>query len=186
MIDVTSVRREDLLDLQTYEEQRDEIRRHMFQVKGARRIHVGDCLMFLFENHETVRYQVLEMMRAERLFQPGDLDRELRTYNALLGGEGELGCTLMIEIDDPAVRRVRMREWRDLPDRLYVALEDGRRVRPAIDESQRDAEQLSAVQFLKFDTGGEIPVAIGSDFETLTVEAQLSDAQRGALRADMM
>ena len=74
------------------------------QAKDARRVHVGRHLTFLFENHETIRYQVQEMTRAERMVKEADIRHEIDTYNELLGQGGDLGCTLLIEIDDPAER----------------------------------------------------------------------------------
>jgi hypothetical protein len=179
------VRRDEIVDLQRYEEGRDAFRTRVFAVKAARRVHLGEVLTFLFENRDTVRYQVQEMIRAERLWRDEDIQRELDTYNELLGGEGELGATLLIELEDPAERARLLRLWRDLPEHLYALLEDGRRVRPRVDERQRDAERLSAVQFLRFPTGGAVPVALGSDLKGLAAEARLSDAQRAALAEDL-
>ncbi len=180
-----AVSRESILDLQRYEEQRNAIRAHIFEVKAARRIHLGDYLTFLFENAETIRYQVQEMCRAERLWKDEDVERELRTYNALLGGAGALGCTLLIEITDARERGPKLQAWRDLPEHLYAVLEDGSRVRPRFDEGQRDLERLSAVQFLLFDTQGTVPVALGTDFAPLAGEVALTEAQRAALAADL-
>jgi hypothetical protein len=83
------------------------------------------------------------------------------------------------------VRRERLRAWRALPERLYARLDGGRLVRPSFDDRQRDLERLSAVQFLKFDTGGEVPVALGSDLPGLAVEAGLTADQRAALGEDL-
>jgi hypothetical protein len=182
---VRRITADDLLDLMEYEVRRDEIRQAIFAVKASRRIHVGEALTLLFENTETIRYQVLEMMRAERLFRPEDIEREIDTYNELLGDDGELGATLMIEIDDKAERDEKLTAWRDLPDHLYVLLADGRKARPTIDERQRDDVRVSAVQFLKFDTGGRVPVAIGCDFPLYTAETVLTETQRAALEADL-
>lgn len=122
-----AVARESILDLQRYEERRDEIRKHIFEVKAARRVHLGNYLTFLFENADTIRYQVQEMCRAERLWKDADIERELRTYNALLGGEGELGCTLLIEITEAAERAPKLQAWRALPEHLYAVCRTARR-----------------------------------------------------------
>ena len=83
------VLREELLDYVTYAERRDEIRARVLELKRPRRVHVGDELTFLFENRETVRYQVQEMMRVERIVREADILHELQTYNELLGGPGD-------------------------------------------------------------------------------------------------
>src|SRR5262249_19603110 len=96
--------------------------------KEARRVHVGEHLTLLFENRETVRYQIQEMMRTERLVKEAEIQHEIDTYNELLGGPGELGCTLLIELDDPELRREKLQEWWSLPEEIYLVLEDGAHV----------------------------------------------------------
>ena len=110
------VTRSEIVDFQTYNDRRDAIRKQVLEIKRPRRVLVGDCLNFLFENTETIRYQVQEMMRAEKIVREKDIQHELDTYNELLGGTRELGCTLLIEIDDPAVRAERLKEWLSLPE----------------------------------------------------------------------
>jgi len=182
---MTPVRRSELVDFQTYEDGRTEFRREAMAAKAARRVHVGEHLTFLFENTLTIRYQIQEMMRAERIVRERDIQHELETYNAVLGGPGELGCTLLIEIDDLAERAERLKEWYELPAHLYARAEDGTKVRPAFDEDQRGDGRLSSVQYLKFSMQGRAPVALGADLPGLTIEAALNDEQRAALAADL-
>ncbi|HZS33379.1 MAG TPA: DUF3501 family protein [Methylomirabilota bacterium] len=179
------VRRSELLDLRTYERVRDDVRREVIATKQARRVHVGAHLTFLFENHRTVWYQIQEMLRAERITDEAAIEHELRTYNELLGGPGELGATLLIEIEDPAVRAVKLQAWRDLPSYIYARFEDGRRVRPAFDPRQVGTDRLSSVQYLRFPTGGEVPQALGVAWPGEEQEAALTPAQRAALAADL-
>jgi hypothetical protein len=182
---VRKVRRGEILDLPRYEAARPVLRQRILGVKARRRVHLLGALTFLFENPETIRHQVHEMIRAERLVREDQVRRELDTYNELLGGPGELGATLLIEIDDPEERKGKLTAWRALPERLYALLEDGRCVRPRFDERQRDRARLSAVQFLAFAVGGEVPVALGSDLPGLSGEARLTEDQRAALREDL-
>jgi hypothetical protein len=179
------VRREELMDLATYERARAEIRAAVLEAKKPRRIHVAGVLTFLFENTATIRYQIQEMIRAERITGEAEIRHELDTYNGLLGAPGELGCSLLIEIPDPADRDVKLREWLALPGHLYAKLEDGTKVRPTFDPGQVGADRLSSVQYLKFAVGGRAPVALGSDLPQLAVEAALSPEQRAALAADL-
>jgi len=179
------VERKELLDYQTYSDGRNALRDAVMKAKEPRRIHVGDALTFLFENHQTVRYQIQEMMRVEHIVKEADIQHELDTYNALLGDDGELGCTLLIEIDEEEARAKKLRQWRALPEHLYLKLDDGRMVRPTYDKQQMDDERLSAVQFLKFEIGAAKPIALGSDLPQLTVEAALSAAQQAALLDDL-
>ena len=179
------VERSEILDYQTYEDRRGAFRREVMAAKTRRRIHAGECLTCLFENRLTIRYQVQEIMRAERIARERDILHELDTYNALLGAEGELGCTLLIEIDDPQERAVRLREWYRLPEHLYARMEDGRKIRPLFDEAQRGTDRVSSVQYLKFPVRGETPIAIGADHPSLTAETLLTIDQRAALREDL-
>jgi hypothetical protein len=178
------VRREELLDLAAYERSRGEIRAAILEAKRLRRVHVG-ALTFLFENTATIRYQIQEMVRAERMMREEELRHELDTYNELLGGPGELGVSLLIELPDPAERDVKLREWLELPAHLYLRLEDGTLVRPRFDPRQVGTDRLSSVQYLAFDVKGRAPVAAGSDLPALRVEALLTQEQRDALAADL-
>ena len=179
------VRREEILPLDAYERARAEIRPAILEAKRPRRIHVGEHLTLLFENTATVRYQIQEMVKAERMTREEDIRHELETYNELLGGKGELGATLLIEITEPADRDAKLRAWLGLPAHLFLKLEDGTKVRPTFDPRQVGEERLSSVQYLKFDVRGRVPVAAGSDLPALPLEAPLSPEQREALRQDL-
>jgi hypothetical protein len=182
---VKRVLRAELLDFATFEDQRAALMPRVLAEKAARRVHAGEYLTFLFENANTLRWQIQEMMRAERMVRERDIAHELETYNELLGGPGELGCTLLVEIEDERERAEKLRRWVALPDHVYARLEDGRRVPARVDDRQRILEKLSSVQYLKFPVGGAVPVAIGCDFAELRAEAVLTPEQRDALRADL-
>lgn len=179
------VDRSELLDFATYTDRRDEIRDLVQLEKALRRIHVGEYLTFLFENAHTMRYQVQEMMRVEQLVRESSIQHELDTYNALLGGDNELGCTLLVEVEDPVLRDEMLVQLLTLPDHLYLELEGGVRVRASIDEEQRSRGRLSTVQYLKFDVGSRAPLAVGCDHPELTAQTMLTPAQRAALQADL-
>jgi hypothetical protein len=182
---VRPVTREELLDYQTYGDRRDRIRAEILPIKARRRIRVGPHLMVLFENRDTVRYQIQEMMRAEQIVREDAIRHELATYNELLGGPGELGATLLVEVEDPAERALRLAEWRNLPGRLYLRFADGSQAFARFDPRQIDEQVLSSVQFLTFACGGQIPVAVGTDFPPLAAETRLTDEQRHALAEDL-
>jgi hypothetical protein len=181
------VLRSEIVDYQTYEDLRPEIRQRVMKEKEDRRIHLGPHLTFLFETHATIRYQVQEMMRAEQIVREADIQHELDTYNELLGATGELGCTLLIEIDDPLARAEKLLRWPDLPKHLYAKLEDGTKVRPSYDERQIGEGRLSSVQYLKFRVGSRAPFALSCEHSDpeLRSEVLLTDAQRAALQADL-
>jgi hypothetical protein len=180
-----AVRREEILDLATYERSRAEIRAAILEAKRLRRVHVGGVLTLLFENTATMRYQIQEMIRAERMQGEPEIRHELETYNELLGGKGELGVSLLIELPDPAERDRKLREWLELPRRLYLLTEDGEKIRASFDARQVGDDRLSSVQYLKFDVRGRVPVAAGSDLPQLQAETPLAPEQRAALAADL-
>jgi len=179
------IRRSDIVDYQTYDEIRTEFRARAMAEKDRRRIHVGPCFTFLFENELTLRYQIQEMMRAERIVREKEILREIETYDALLGKWGELPCTLLVELDDPTERELNLRRWRDLPEHIYLRLPGGGLVRPSIDEGQRDAHRISSVQYLKFPVGDKIPVALGIDLPGISSETIFTEEQRATLSEDL-
>ncbi|MBL9099343.1 MAG: DUF3501 family protein [Myxococcales bacterium] len=179
------VERAEILDFVTYGEQRAEIQATALAAKRLRRVVVADCLTFLFENAVTMRYQILEMIRTERIVREKDIQHEIDTYNELIGQDGELGVTLLIGIESPAERDEKLRRWVDMLPHVYVRLADGTRVRARWDERQISRERLSSVQYLKFAVGGRAPVACGVDFAgELVGETALSDEQQAALAGD--
>jgi hypothetical protein len=180
------VKREELQDWQTYKEGREQTRPRAMKAKESRRVHVGAHLTFLFENADTARYQVQEMMLAERIVKEADIQHELETYNEMLGGPGELGASLLIEIEDPNDRDAKLKAWTELPNTLYLELEDGTKIHPTVDPRQISEEgRLSSVHYLKFNVGGRVPVAVGCELKAHEARTQLSAEQRSALASDL-
>ena len=114
------------------------------RAKDERRVHVGPHLTFLFENHETIRYQVQEMMRSRADGEgSGHPPRDRRPTTSCSGGPGEVGCTLLVEIDDPAVRAEKLAQWLALPKHLYVKRSDGKKAYARYDERQVGETRVS-------------------------------------------
>ncbi len=191
------IERSEILDHQTYAERRDVTRAMVMDVKRRRRVHLGPHLTFLFENQTTIRYQIQEMVWTERIVREADIQHEIDTYNALMGGPGELACCLLIEIEAEAERRRWLREWRALPGHIYLRCQQrpastdhaASVIRAAFDPAQASEDQLSSVQYLRFCMGSLRPIAIGCDLPALAgprpLEARLSDEQREALARDL-
>lgn len=177
--------RSDLLDYMTYGEQREKIRAAALSAKSVRRILVDEYFTFLFENRETVRYQIQEMMRAEQIVKEHDIRHELDTYNELIHPRGTLGCTLMIGIDDHAERDEKLRSWMGLNETIYAKMPDGSTVRPTWDARQVGEGRLSSVQYLAFEFGDRAPTALGIDMPGIESETELSESQREALQRDL-
>jgi hypothetical protein len=179
------VKREEILSNAVYQEQRTHLRSDVLAIKERRRIHVGSYLTFLFETADTMRYQIQEMLRIEGRSEEEAIIHELKTYNELLGDGGELGCTLLIEIDDALQRDIVLRKWRDLPKYIYLQLENGEQAKAIYDERQIGEDRLSSVQYLKFNCGDHKPIGIGISHPALEVEQDLTSDQKEALAADL-
>ncbi|MBG55937.1 MAG: hypothetical protein CL935_02255 [Deltaproteobacteria bacterium] len=179
------VTRQEVMDFVTYEDLREKFREKIMMIKELRRIDVAGVLSFLFENTDTVHYQIQEMIRVERIVKEIDIQHEINTYNELLGRSGELGCTLLIEIDNSQEREEKLTQWLDLPNHLYLRLEDESKIRASFDERQIGDSRLSSVQYIKFNTGGKTPVAIGSDLPQFNAETVLTADQKKALAEDL-
>jgi len=183
------VREQQLSDIvagRAYEDGRAEVRRRVLEeLAPPRRVHLGDHLTLQFENTETLLYRIQEVARAERLTRDAELEREIDTYGALVGGDGELGLTLLIEIADPDERPGLLAEWAPLVDHVYARLEDGETAYATRSPRDPGEDELSSVHYMKLDTGGRTPIALGSDWEGYRVEVALSEAQRAALSADL-
>ena len=181
------VQRSEIVDYQTYTETREETRPRILGEKKLRRLHVGEHLTFLFENHDTIRYQIQEIMRTERIVKESDIQHEIKVYNELIGDDGELGCTLLVEIATEEGRAELLERWMGLNPSLYLKLASGDQVVPTWDDRQIGETRLSSVQYLKFDTKGETPVAIGCRFDDprLFGEVALSSATKDAFEHDL-
>ena len=142
---------QELLSAADYEEQRTEIRQGIIALKKRRRITVGDYITLVFENRETVLFQIQEMLRTERIFAPEKIQEECDVYNALLPGTDELSATLFIEITDPD----KIQELLD----SFQAIDESNTVGIAVGEHQIFAnfeaghskeDKISAVHFVRF------------------------------------
>lgn len=143
---------DDILDLRAYERVRDDFRREVIDLKKRRRVHLGGIITVTFENATTMRWQIQEMARAERMMRDDQIEHEVETYNDLIPGPGELSATLFIELDD----EWKLREWLPrlvgIQDAIVIRLPDGSTVRGFDPDDDRLTRQdvTSAVHFLKF------------------------------------
>jgi hypothetical protein len=135
----------EIKDLAEYELERETWRPQVMALKERRRVRVGDHLTFLFENRETVRYQIQEMLRIERIVKPAEVAHEVETYNELIPAAGELSACLLIEYETPEERDVRLRELLGLENHVWLADAKAR-----FDDRQISTDRISAVQYVKF------------------------------------
>jgi len=144
---VRKIRRDEVLPLGAYEEVRDRFRNRVIAVKVHRRVGVGDRVTFVFENRDTMLFQIQEMLRAERITGEREIQAEIDVYNDLLPGPREISATFFVEITD----KERIREDLHGLVGLEVALVLGaRRILARFEEGRATPEKLSAVQYLRW------------------------------------
>ena len=143
----------EILNLYDYEKVRDARRRAVIALKSDRRVGVGRYLSFVFENHETVWFQIQEMVRAERIVDEARIAEEVDVYNTLLPRPGELAATMFIEIGDAAQIRPVLDTLLGIDVGDHVRLEVGSHPIPGVFEAGHSDEglgKLSAVHFVRF------------------------------------
>jgi hypothetical protein len=176
----------EILSLTDYDQKRDSMRTQIFKIKDERRVQIKPHLTFLFENHDTILYQIQEMLRAEKQEGKQEIAHEIETYNELIGERGELGCTLMIEIEDPAERAVKLTQWLDLLPHIYLKTARGSKIAPQYDPRQVGESRISSVHYLRFKIGDQIPQAVGCSHALLSSEMSLTPIQAAALCKDLV
>ncbi|MCP3987021.1 MAG: DUF3501 family protein [bacterium] len=172
---------------------RPMLRKAILAHKNARRLAVGNQMMLLFEDRETVRWQVLEMCRVEGLRDPEAIQHELDTYNKLIPAEGELSATLFIEITEPAEIRLGLDQLLGIDECL--ALRIGQDVLPArFDEKQTNQDHISAVHYVRVTVPPEasaalarpdIPAAVEIDHRSYRARTELGSEIRDQMVLDL-
>ena len=184
-----------ILPYDQYEKLRPLLRALFIAEKDRRRLAVGEHVTLLFENAQTVWYQVQEILRTERISSEAAIAHELDAYNELLPGPNELAATLLIEFTDPAQREERLRQLAGLENQLYLLIGD-RRQPARVDLRQVSPERVSAVQFVRFGLGGidaggfatqaaQGQIAVEITHPAMTVRAPISGALAAALAQDL-
>lgn len=141
----------DVISLADYETRRPTIREEIIALKKRRRISVGPLVTLVFENRRTLRFQIQEMIRAERIVEPANVQDELDVYNALLPQPGELSATVMIEITDEGRMKELLDSFQnfDRPGTLAIRVQD--HAACAEFEAGHSKEgKISAVHFVRF------------------------------------
>jgi hypothetical protein len=143
----------EILNLYEYERVREERRRAIIALKAERRVSLGRYLSFVFENRDTVWFQIQEMIRAERIVDDAKIAEEIAVYNSLLPRPGELAATMFIEIEDSARIKPVLDAMLGIDTGGHVRLQVGAHVVPGVFEAGHSDEELgklSAVHFVRF------------------------------------
>jgi hypothetical protein len=141
----------ELISFEQYERQREAFRAKIIALKQRRRISLGPLITLVFENRDTLRFQIQEMIRAERIIDPVKVQEELEVYNALLPEQNELSATLLIEITDEATMKEKLDQFMGLDHGEKVAIVADREEAFGEFEGGRSHDtKISAVHFVRF------------------------------------
>lgn len=186
---------DDLLSLEAYSKQRADFRARVLAHKRDRKVRVGEHVTLLFEDRLTIQYQIQEMLRAEKIFEPEGIVEELAAYNPLIPDGCNLKCTMLIEYDDVEARKRELLRLRNVEHDVQLVVEGHAPVRGIADEDlpRSNDEKTSAVHFLRFELDPAMVADLRRDMKTVfriehpnyRAEADLSSAQRKALAADL-
>ena len=146
----------ELKNLHEYELARPEFRRRIVETKMLRRVSVGPLVTLVFENRDTVLFQIQEMLRAERIVDPAKVQDEIDVYNTLLPDEGEVAATLFIEVTQEALVKPILDSFIGLDEGRSLWIEIGDRKFFAKFEAGHGREdKISAVHYIRFPLGAE-------------------------------
>ena len=188
--------RADLMSLEQYAVDRKRLRTEVIAHKLIRNVQVGPNMTWCFEDRVTLRYQILEMLRVERIFESAGIQGELDAYNPLIPDGKNWKATMLIEYTDPDARRVALGKLTGVEDRCWVQVNEMERLFATADEDleRTNDEKTSAVHFLRFELSPAMVAAmkggalfsVGVDHENYQHSiSPIPPAVRDSLRADL-
>jgi hypothetical protein len=190
------IARDSLLSLEAYARQRKDFRARAIAHKRQRSLQVGEHLTLVFEDELTIRYQIQEMLRIERIFEDEGIRGELDAYNPLVPDGGNWKATMMLEFPDVAERHRRLAELKGIEDRVWIQVAGCDRVYAIADEDlERENEQkTSAVHFLRFELTPRMRdaakrgagLAVGVDHANYRAAAEAPPELRASLACDLI
>jgi hypothetical protein len=161
---VKKLTRQDLMSLEHYASERKRLRGEVIAHKQLRNVQVGPNMTWCFEDYTTIRYQVLEMLRAERIFESDAIQGEIDAYNPLIPDGNNWKVTLLLEYPDPDARRVALEKLIGVEDRCWMRVSEMERVFAVADEDmdRENEDKTSAVHFLRFELSASMTEAMKS------------------------
>jgi hypothetical protein len=150
--------RDDLWSLEQYAEERPAFRARVLEHKKHRQLALGDNARLYFEDELTIRYQIQEMLRIEKVFEAAGIMEELEAYNPLIPDGRNWKATFMIEYPDPVTRGQRLAAMIGIEDKVWMKVGDCDRIYPIADEDldRSTADKTSSVHFLRFELSPEM------------------------------
>jgi len=183
---------EDIVGLAAYKKAREKRRQKIIELKKRRRVSVGDKVTLVFENRDTVIFQIQEMMRAEQITDLDKIRAEIDVYNELIPEPSELSATLFLEIEDQTRIREALLKFLGIDEAVYFNV-GGYAVRGRFEEGRSEEDKISAVQYVKFPFGEEArqafikgaPAELAIDHPHYQARAVLAAETRQALIDDL-
>jgi hypothetical protein len=185
----------DLMTLEDYSKIRDDFRTNAISHRRQRQVAVGPNCTLAFEDRDTVKYQIQEMLYIEKTFTPKGIKDELDAYTPLIPNGTNLIATMTLEYGDPEIRKVKLEQLRAIEDTVYFRIQGHQRVYALADEDMERSNETktSSLHFLRFEfKPGEIvdfkdisnKVYIGISHDLYPYEVMLSDEVRKELVKD--
>ena len=184
----------DLLSLEEYDSKRDSIKKELISHKKNRTINIGDNIVLIFEDYMTIKYQVQEMLRIEKIFNKKEIQEEIDAYNPLIPDGTNLKATMLIMFPDVEVRREMLFKLHDIENKIWLSAGDKKIIAYADEDLDRSTdEKTSAVHFLRFqleqddiaDFISSSEVRIGVDHPEYNKEIVLDEIAKKSLQGDL-
>lgn len=180
-----AVRRSEVLDYESYGDIREQSRKKAIEAKALRRVQLGSYLSLCFENTETTRHQIQEMIWMERLVRELSIQALLAQFNSLLGTSGDLSATLFVEIEDRSLCQLLLGLHKQVASHVYLEMADGSRCYAVLSEEAMADERPAATQFVRFEVAGRCPRALGCELEDFAARCELPSSLVEALCLDL-
>lgn len=185
---------QEIKDLAGYEVSREQIRRNVVDLKKRRRVEVGEIVTLVFENRDTVLFQIQEMLRAERITAPERIQEEIDTYNTLIPNEGELSATVFIEIEDGRRLQETLPKLVGIEECVTLEAEGFTPVHADYERGRSRSDRTSTVHYVRFRLPAEarsalrsrrVPITIAIKHPNYEARTTLSSDQLSALAQDL-
>ena len=150
---MNKLKRSDLLSLEEYNSNREQLRGQVLTLKKDRRVQIGSNVTLLFENTDTIKYQVQEMLRIEKIMEQNGIEEELATYNPLIPDGNNLKATMLIEFPDEVIRKEKLGQLIGVEHKVWLQVGENDRIFAIADEDlkRKTGEKTSVVHFLRFE-----------------------------------
>ena len=159
---MTNLKREDLMSLEEYADKRADFKKHVLELKKDRKVTLGENATLYFENEQTIRYQIQEMLRIEKVFEAEGINDELEAYNPLIPDGSNWKATFMIEYGDPEERAKALAKLVGVEDKVWVQVDGFNKVFAIANEDLERStdEKTSAVHFMRFELNADMSGAV--------------------------